>query len=202
MKSIVQIKFDKIIHEGFQQTLKPLRFRKKANNFYLFQNGIGHIINIQKSQYGSNDHIKFTINTGIFLPEFWSAFYNYFDKVVPNFPTESECILRMRIGRLKTQPDLWYDINQETEEMFLIEEMRRNLDKFILPHFDQVRSKDMLVDMLDKQTTTSPLEKLIVFGELGHIEKATREFQRLLSEARNPHFQMTVEEYGRKYGLT
>jgi hypothetical protein len=64
-------------------------------------------------------------------------------------------------------------------------------------------SKDMLVERLNKQTKwTTPLEKLIVFGELGHKEKAKREFERLITETtRNPGFLETVKGYGKKYGL-
>jgi hypothetical protein len=58
----------------------------------------------------------------------------------------------------------------------------------------------MLVDRLDQQTKwTTPLEKLIVFGELGDKEKAKREFERLISETtRNPGFLETVKECVKK----
>jgi hypothetical protein len=59
MKTVSGIKFDRIIKEGFHELLKPMGFKKKANNFYL---------------------IRFTINTGIFVPEFWVVFYDYRDK--------------------------------------------------------------------------------------------------------------------------
>ncbi|WP_409050306.1 DUF4304 domain-containing protein [Sphingobacterium sp. 2149] len=49
MKTETQEKFDRIIKESFIEILKPLGFKKKANNFYLPLEKIGHIINIQKS---------------------------------------------------------------------------------------------------------------------------------------------------------
>lgn len=200
MKSTAELKFDRILKQGFHEILKPMGFKKKRNNFYLFKNGIGHIINLQKSYWGSKDKIHFTINTGIFLPEFWSAFYNYSNKPIPDYPTEPECILRRRIGQLKNENDLWYDITEDSDESQLIDEMKNNLSEHILPHFGQVLSKDMLLDLLDRQTTwLQPLEKLIVFGELGDKEKTKKEFLRLVSETRNPSFLRTVEEYGKKY---
>ena len=203
MKSIVETKFDKIIKLSFHEILKPLGFKKKGNNFYSQKKGIGHIINIQKSYYYSKEHIHFTINTGVFLPEYWLAFYNYFGKPVPDYPTEPECILRMRIGSLRNENDKWYDVTNETDEDSLIKEMKENVNEYILPHFGQTLSKDMLVDRLDQQTKwTTPLEKLIVFGELGDKEKAKREFERLITNTtRNPGFLETVKEYGKKYGL-
>ena len=135
MKSTTETKFDRIVKQGFHEILKPLGFKKKGNNFYSYKNGIGHIINLQKSYYYSKDHIHFTINTGIFLPEFWSSFYNYFNKPIPDFPTEPECVLRKRIGQLRNENDLWYDITEDGDENGLITEMKKNLNQYILPHF-------------------------------------------------------------------
>ena len=171
MKSLVEVSFDSIVKLSFHNQLKPLGFRKKGNNFYSQENGIGHIINLQKSSYYSKDHIHFTINTGIFLPEFWNAFYNYFNKPIPDFPTEPECILRRRIGQLKGESDIWYNITLQTNEEDLIKEMHSNLADFILPHFGKILSKDMLVNFLDEHSELEFPEKLIVFGELGEKEK-------------------------------
>ena len=85
MKSITETKFDKIVKLSFHETLKPLGFKKKGNNFYSQKNGIGHIINLQKNYYYSKDHIHFTINTGVFLPEYWLAVYNLFSKPDPAY---------------------------------------------------------------------------------------------------------------------
>jgi hypothetical protein len=203
MKSIAETKFDKVVRDGFHATLKPLGFKKKGNNFYKQENGIGHIINLQKSTYYTKDHIHFTINTGVFLPEYWTAFYNYFSKPVPDYPTEPECILRQRIGALRNENDKWFDITSDTDEEEMIQEMKINLNQYILPHFGMVLSKDMLVDVLDSSTTrVAPLEKLIVFGELGDKERAKKEFEKIVADTtRNPSFLGTVKEYGKKYGL-
>ena len=203
MKTIAETKFDRVIKQSFYETLKPLGFKKKGNNFYVQKNGIGHIINIQKSSYYSKDNIHFTINTGVFLPEFWAAFYNYFEKPMPDYPTEPECILRRRIGALRNENDKWYDVRDDSDEDELIREMKVNLDKYILPHFGRLFSKHMLIDFLDQETQRiAPLEKLIVFGELGDKVKAKREFERLMEETtRNPAFLGTIKEYGNRYEL-
>ncbi|WP_416171449.1 DUF4304 domain-containing protein [Algoriphagus boritolerans] len=48
MKTGTEIKFNKVIKDGFHDVLKPLGFKKKANNFYLQRQELGQIINIQK----------------------------------------------------------------------------------------------------------------------------------------------------------
>ncbi|GAO43346.1 DUF4304 domain-containing protein [Flavihumibacter petaseus] len=202
MKTTSELKFDKILKDGFYEILKPLGFKKKANNFYLKLYSIGQIINVQKSAFGNKDSISFTINTGIFVPEYWLAFYNYSDKGLPDYPTEPECLIRKRIGNLRNQHDTWYYIKERTEEQQLIAEMRKNLTDFILPYFDRMNSTEKMLQELDNSDMMmTPLGKLIVYGELKKFDKARREYEGLLKNKENPHFLMTVKEYGQKYGL-
>ncbi len=202
MKTVSEIKFDKIIKEGFYEILKPLGFKKKANNFYLKLETIGQIINVQKSSFGNKDSISFTINTGIFVPEYWLAFYNYSGKGLPDYPTEPECLIRKRIGNLRNQHDTWYYIKEQTDEQQLITEMRKNLTEFILPYFDRLNSTEEMLEELDKSNMMiTPLGKLIVYGEFKQFGKAKREYEALLSNKINPYFLLTVKEYGQKYEL-
>jgi hypothetical protein len=202
MKTVSGIKFDRIIKEGFQELLKPIGFKKKANNFYLKLDTVGQIINIQRSSSGDKDNIRFTINTGIFVPEFWVVFYDYRDKGFSDYPTEPECLLRKRIGALKNQQDTWYDINERTDEQQLLFEMRINLTDFILPYFNRLDNTEKILQGLDSgNIIISPIEKLIMYGEFGKFDKAKQEYEQLLNNKKNPHFLMTVKEYGQKYSL-
>ncbi|WP_273209750.1 DUF4304 domain-containing protein [Runella zeae] len=205
MKTISQIKFDRIIKNGFHEILKPLGFKKKANNFYLKLGNIGQIINVQKSQFGDKHSIRFTINTGIFVPEYWLAFYNYSNKGLPDYPKEPECLIRKRIGDLRNQHDTWYDIEEQTDEQQLINEMKKNLTNFILPNFDRLNSTKKMLQELDKldkaDMRMTPLGKLIVYGEFKQFDKAKREYEELMNDKPTPQFLITIREYGQKYGL-
>lgn len=202
MKTASEIKFDQIIKDGFHELLKPLGFKKKGTNFYLNLDSIGQIINVQKSTFGNKDNIRFTINTGIFVPEYWLAFYNFSDKGIPDYPTEPECLIRKRIGRLRNQHDTWYDINERTDEQELIAEMRKNLTAFILPYFNRLNSTERMLQELDSDDMMmTPLGKLIVYGEFKQFDKAKREYEELTNNKTNPHFVATVIEYAQKYGL-
>ncbi|MBE8721194.1 DUF4304 domain-containing protein [Sphingobacterium pedocola] len=202
MKTVSEIKFDKIIKEGFQEILKPLGFKKRANNFYLKLDSVGQIINVQKSAFGNKDNINFTINTGIFVPEYWLALYDYSGKGLPDYPTEPECLIRKRIGKLRNQDDTWYDIKDGTNEQQLIAEMRENLTEFILPYFNRINNTEKMLQQLDKEDTmVASLGKLIVYGETKQFDKAKRDMKGFFNSKINPHFLMTVKEYGQKYGL-
>jgi Domain of unknown function (DUF4304) len=202
MKTQSELKFDKIIKEGFHEILKPLGFKKRAYNFYLQLDTIGQIINVQKSAYGNKDSIRFTINTGIFVPEYWLACYNHSGKGLPDFPTEPECLIRKRIGILRNQHDTWYNVDERADERQLIAEMRTNLADFILPYFNRLNSTEKMLQELDSgNLVMAPLGKLIVYGELGLLDKAKREYEDILSKKISPHLLMTVKEYGKQYGL-
>lgn len=201
MKTETQEKFDKVIKEGFQEILKPLGFKKKANNFYLQLEELGQIINIQKNKWSTKDEISFTINTGIFVPEYWSIVYNYQNEEIPKFPTEPTCLIRKRIGELRKQNDTWYELKNSTNENIIIEEMKSNIIDFILPYFENLNTKQKLLSEIESLLVSPSLSKLITFAELNQIDKAKTEYQKLLTKETNPYFLTNVREYGRKYKL-
>jgi hypothetical protein len=203
MKTVTEDKFDKLV-KSYQLTLKPLGFKKRGNNFYLQKAGFGQHINFQKSPWYSKEHINFTINTGVFLPEFWSALDYNFGKAVPEFPSETQCILRQRIGRLRNENDTWYDVKEDTDLEKLTETLLRDLNESILPHFNAMTSKDKLKDLVNRQTFSGipPYEKMIALGELGDIKNAQIEYTKLKKELNwNIEFLGTVDNYAKKYGL-
>ena len=203
MKTSTEVKFDNIIKQGFHEILKPKGFKKKGNNFYLKRPELGQIINIQKSSFYSKDQIHFTINTGIFIPEHWKGLLYNQGKELPSIPTEPECLIRKRIGELPMQHDTWYDVDEKSDEVELISEMKDNLERHILPYFNTVSTKEDVLNFIDaKQLHLQPLGKLIVYGELQLIDKAKVEYDRMFQEKLNPHFLETVKEYGQKYGIS
>jgi len=202
MKTPTEIKFDTIIKQGFHEVVKPKGFKKKSNNFYLQLPELGQIINIQKSSFYSKDKIHFTINTGIFMPHHWKGLFYNQGKELPTFPTEPECLIRKRIGELRKQHDTWYDVEEKSDEVKLISEMRDNLEQFILPYFSMVSTIDDVLSLVDTEKLhLQPLGKLIIYGELRLVDKAKAEYDRMFQEKLNPHFLETVKEYGQKYGI-
>jgi hypothetical protein len=208
MKTVSEIKFEKVIKGGFHELLKPLGFKKKVNNFYLQLDTIGQIINVQKSAWGNKDSISFTINIGIFVPEYWLAFYNKSDKGLPDYPTQPECLIKKRIGELRNQHDTWYDINERTDEQQLISEIKKNLTDFILPYFNRINNTERMIQELDNSNIMSdpfmimsPLGRLVVYGEFGQFDKAKSDYEFLLNNKTNPYFLLKLKEYGQKYGL-
>lgn len=120
---------------------------------------------------------------------------------MPTFPTEPECLIRKRIGSLGHRGD-WYDVNEKTNEQDLIEEMKANLEEFILPYFNSTKTKSEVLKLLDSEKhILTPLGKIITYSELKLFEKAKSEYFSLLRGKSNALFLETVKEYGKKYGL-
>lgn len=208
MKTEEQIKFDTIIKKGFQEVLKPLGFKKKANNFYLQLPEVGHIIYIQKSKWNTAFEISFTINIGIFEPKFWLKHYDYKKTgVIPNFPTEPESLIRKRIGNLLQGGDIWYEINKNTDENELIQTMQNNIHQFILPYLEKYNSVEKIKIAFETEEikASAGLGALIFYAEYGFLEEAKKEYQKLYEKtmAENPShpFLKTLKTYGEKYGL-
>ena len=202
MKTEAERKFNHIVKEAFTKTLKPLGFKKKGNNFYLALQELGQIINIQKSVRYSKSHIHFTINTGIFLPEFWLAYYNYHNKPAPGYPTEPECAARARIGSLRNGLDIWYDVDEDTDEIEMIIEMEENINDYILPYFERIQSKEQFLAMMEAdEITLPPFGKLIVYAELKETAKAREELNRLKAKKINPRALETLLKYAARYQL-
>ncbi|MGJ1227207.1 DUF4304 domain-containing protein [Sphingobacterium siyangense] len=202
MKTENQEKFDKIIKESFIKILKPLGFKKKANNFYLPLEKIGHIINIQKSYYSTKDDIRFTINVGIFSPEYWLACFNYHNKDVPAYPTEPECMIRERISGMRGLPDIWYNITPMTDIEELIAEMKYNISSFILPFFEKLNTVQKLINELEaSETLLHTAAKMTFFAELKLLDKARVEYRKISKENYNRHQIARLKEYAEKHGL-
>lgn len=203
MKSASELKLDLIVKEGFHAALKPVGFRKKGNNFYRQLKDLGHIVNIQKSQWGSKNDIQFTINCGIFSPEYWRGLSYNEGKEVPEYPVEPSCLLRKRIGELRHKGDTWYEVNEIADETNLIDGMKENIDQYILPWFNKIQStQDFITVIKQENRVCYPIGKLIVFGELKMLDDAKSEYQKLLGESKwSPEWTKMVQQYGRKYGI-
>lgn len=199
MKTDTQIKFDTIVKEGFTLLLKPLSFKKKALNYYRRLAEVGHIINIQKSSYGDRDHIKFRINIGIFEPKFWSVSHK---GQVPDYPTEPICLIRKTTNDLRGRKDLWYEVNDTTDEQKLIREVQEDIQNYILPFFDQLDSVEKILSALEKDSNLLGVtfDLLIFYVEHGQKEKTQTVYNQLLQKV-NPLAKPTLEGYAKKYGL-
>jgi hypothetical protein len=148
MKSASQ-KFSNVLKEGITSILKENGFKKKGQNYFKSVGEIGHAINIQKDKWNSKDEIRFTINLGIFSEKYWLSEFD-FDKThkIPEFPKESESLIRERIGELKYGKDYWYLVEAQKLEWKLIKDIKEDLVNVVLPFFKKLDTTDKLINHL------------------------------------------------------
>lgn len=191
IKTEAQLKFETIVREGIHHFLKPKGFKKRGLNFKRTVGELSHVLNIQRSQYNSQSDIKFTINLGIFSPDYYKIEYDYnFEKEnkIPDFPREYDSIIRLRIGALRYEEDKWYKVNSNTDIRQIIKEMDEDINKFILPFFDKISTIESLLNelKLGKITGHPPqiLKRFLLLVELGKFDEAKEELKKLSIESR------------------
>lgn len=204
MKTAAEQKFNSIVKEAFQKVLKPLGFKKKRFNFYRNLGTVGHIINIQKSVYGDKNHIRFTVNNSIFSATYWNAEYNYKNEEhPPEFPTEPVALFRKRLGDLIDGTDIWWEIDGNTDEEVLIEELREHVEQLLLPWFDSLGSEeDILALLRSPEYAEAHHTKFLMFAELGMKAEAKAAYEEIMKdEDANFYYQENMTEKAKAYGL-
>lgn len=202
MKTQAEIKFEEIVKTCFHRKLKVLDFIKKANNFYRKFGEVGHVINIQKSIYGSRDHISFTVNVGVYTVPYWSAQYNYNNSEPPSYPNEAVSTIRMRIGQFMEGNDKWYDVISETDIEQINNELIYTLDHKILPYLDGLISMPDVIRYLenDYNSWDSNYIKFVLYGELGIVDKLNSIYHLLIKKC-SKHQLNSIKEKAIKYGV-
>jgi hypothetical protein len=187
-KTIVQVKFEKCIKEGFTTTLKHLGYKKKALNYYKPFSELGHTINIERYRYNNSKEISFRLNIGIFSPEYWLHRFNYsIQKSVPDFPKEIESIIRLTIGDLKTGEDLWYKVTENTKEDDTVQTIQNDLSKYLIPFLSKCKNTQELIVYLEDSKLNTKIgslsyQRFFMYCDLGLKEKAKKELDLLLCQ--------------------
>jgi hypothetical protein len=105
---------------------------------------------------------------------------------------------------MKGENDTWWDLNECTDLSELANTVLQNIRAVIIPYFNKIETKQELNEVINSQPYhgISLYEKMIVLGELGDIQNAQTEYDRLKNELKwNPEFLGTVNDYAKKYGL-
>lgn len=134
-----------LIRNIFEETFKPLGFRRNGQNFRLYQdNGLCKIVNFQKYRYHHNQNCSFTVNIGL-----------YFEKKMviqnKNF-CESQCQIKIRPYHEFYGEEKWWSVNDDHNFDQFTNEVRSFLENRALPWLNEFEKKeDVIAEMLDKK---------------------------------------------------
>lgn len=106
-KQDIMNQFKDIVSNGIAPILKTAGFKKGGNNFHAHTGKVDLCINIQKDRWGYDSYFntwEFTINIGVTWNDYTMSL---FDKAC-DFPLESSCPIRARIGKFMGKSDYWF----------------------------------------------------------------------------------------------
>jgi len=125
------------VFDEIKYFLQEEGFRKRGYNFFKKNGEIGYCVNIQNDKFNNNDQVRFTLNVGIFTDDFWLEHLDFKHMgVMPTFPKECDCAIRIRIGELLPEhEDKWYSINAKTNVNELWRCIEVELMQYVMPFF-------------------------------------------------------------------
>ena len=135
--------FSCLLSRLHKEVLKPQGFRKEGGNFRRFSgDGLGQIINFQKSSWNSGEECRFTINIGVYA-ELGDEIQNVKFK-------EYECHLRTRINgiSLRYRGDQWWSIMPGRNMDELFGELKRLMEEDVLPFLTKTSTHEGLIKQM------------------------------------------------------
>jgi hypothetical protein len=153
-KTVIQTQFDHFVSQQLWPLFKARGYRRTGNNFRFYDSsGWGKIINPQKSQYGDRDHISFTLNTGLYLPEAERLLLGSHQVTNEKFG-EPRCIIRKRLDALGGTQQ-WYDLHQDADSALLLH-VHDQVVRYVLPYLDRITNRDTILQHLLQQRGPLP----------------------------------------------
>lgn len=128
--------FKEIVSTVFKEKFKPYGWKKDGNNFrYISNDGLGKIINFQRSKWNTAEEIVFYINYGIYMEV---------EDVLTNMKfKEYECQFRNRTQYNKGE--YLIDFTIETNDILKQVELALNEASMVL---DMIDSKEKFIEMI------------------------------------------------------
>jgi len=125
----------------FNNELKKHKFIKKGYSWYLFEEKVIKVVNLQKSQYSNLYYVNLCV------------FFKDLEKT--DFPKEEHCHIRTRLDNYIIQSDIDYnhlfdleikDISYEYYE----EELKKCITVNILPQLNIIQNKEGILSIISK----------------------------------------------------
>jgi hypothetical protein len=169
-------------------------YKKQGKNFSKPMNEYSICFNIQAHSFNSVDNVRFTFNTGIFLPTVHEVIYNSKSK----FPKEYECLERKRIGQIKGQNDLWYELNSKANFEQVRETIINDLDLSLKPYLIGLENLDLVERYLNMDIRLYHPDYLLVAVFLflnSHKERAQEMIINYYKEIKNQPVQNVINRF-------
>ena len=125
----------RILSSQISPFLRAKGFRRKGRTFHKWVGDNCQVINFQGSVSSDRLHHRFTINVSVFYGKLYRTLTG--TDFIPEFPQESECQWRQRMGNLLPEHrDKWWTITLDDPTDVLGAELVDGLERYALPILD------------------------------------------------------------------
>ncbi len=169
--------------------LSSVGFRRKGLAWNRTRAALVDVIDFQVSKASGPDSEHFTLNAGVFVPEFYRIVWQ---KEPPQFVPEAHCVVRRRVGELLSPTperalDKWWWLKSDDATAECEGEIVKAVTENVLPFLGAIRSARDVHAFLENQRTwyrKFPLNRLylaVARHIVGDSEGALRELREISS---------------------
>ena len=180
--------FEACISNELTPNMKTLGFKKQNLNYFRNTGEIIQTFNIQRSQWNSSQHIKFTGNIGLTEPISY-ALINKLSKQ-PTQIKHYEAQFNVRLGQITDNEDYWYELNKSNQDEVVINKFRNDI-KILCRFMESYESRNALLDLIKEKEKDSTFifNPIDIYGLLkvsGQDKEAKEIFRKHYKELKEP----------------
>ncbi len=171
-----------IIEKEVYKLLKPYGFKKFGRTLHRFVSGdISQVIHFQSGMPTNINYGSFCVNLGIRIPECDERCFNSSNETKKYYP-EYKCTLRSRLGIVKGEKEIWYDLSDNTDSITAA--VIKEIKDLVIPAFNALDSREAILahrrdyPNFDNLDNLILLDECMIYGHLGNTEKAKECFER------------------------
>lgn len=131
MEKTLNQKYNDIVKTIFQKYFKPLHYKKENGNFrFIQEDGLGKIVNFQRSWCNNKDSCSFIINVGIYFEEGTTITDQKFKEL---------------LAQIRERPGTWWELDNVTDSSMVLAEICKEMEQYILPFLFYFDTKEKAV---------------------------------------------------------
>lgn len=189
-------------------SLRPEGFRRQSPHLFRENNEIVHSINFQCSQWGSSSKGSFTINLCVSNRELFPLWTG---RSFPKNPGTAIWPVSMRIGKLDSNYDRWWEVDETTDPCQLAASIDQQYRGAILDMFARLSSLDDLDEALARfkrygdvpgiHEAQAPLIRAIISSTKGNQQFASELLTASAASSRGSSFERRVSIIAERLGI-
>ena len=133
MENTLKQEFNHIVKTIFQKYFKPIHYKKENANFrFIQEDGLGKIVNFQRSWCNMNNSCSFIINVGIYIEEETTIYEKF----------------KEPMAQIRERPGIWWELNTTTDSSVILEKICQEIELYTLPFLSNFDIKEKAISAI------------------------------------------------------